>query len=114
MAAIRDRSGHPDSSARYVWRLSVSLSLPLAATRADAHPFPNSVISLGVEEHLISLDIGIPAPELMHVLTGDAHADASTFLASRPQDLRAYLAAHIALQTETGVGPSCYGAVDVA
>ena len=89
------------------------LSLPFAATRAEAHPFPNSVISLGVEENLISLDIGIPAPELMHVLTGDANADASAFLASRPQDLRSYLAAHIALQTEAGAGPACSGAVDV-
>ncbi len=78
------------------------LSLPFAATRAEAHPFPNSVISLGVEEHLISLDIGIPAPELMHVLTGDANADAGAFLASHAQDLRAYLAAHIALRTGAG------------
>ena len=79
------------------------LILPLAAPRSDAHPFPNSVISLGVEDQLISLDIGIPAPELLHVLTGDAKSGANAFLANRPQDLRGYLTAHIALRTDTGV-----------
>ena len=79
------------------------LSLAFAAKSAEAHPYPNSVISLGVEEHVISLDIGIPAPELMHVLTGDANAGAGAFLSSRAEELRSYLAAHIALQTETGL-----------
>ena len=78
------------------------LTLPFAAKKTLAHPFPNSVISLGIEDDLISLDIGIPAPELMHVLTGDANAGASAFLATRPQDLRAYLTAHIGLHTEAG------------
>ncbi len=99
-------SARPCSGGRHFRAFSLALfyllCMPLAAKMAEAHPFPNSVISLGVEEHLISLDIGIPAPELMHVLAGDANADASGFLANRPQDLRAYLAAHIALETETG------------
>lgn len=69
---------------------------------ATAHPYPNSTISVDVSERQLALHIRIPAPDLLLVLTGDAHRDPTKYLAENQTQLRTYLAAHLMLVCSKG------------
>jgi HupE / UreJ protein len=74
----------------------------LLPTRVSAHPYPNSVISVDVGERQLALHIRIPAPDLLLVLTGDAHRNAGTYLALNQHTLMTYIEAHLAARDNKG------------
>jgi hypothetical protein len=85
------------------------------AQGARAHPYPNSVITISINERRLTLTISVPAPELLHVLTGDAYQNAEAYLAKDPQALSFYLDAHLAVLDKGGAMlPHVTSAVSVA
>jgi HupE / UreJ protein len=76
--------------------------LPFLTQSALAHPYPNSLITISVNERLLTLDIRVPAPELLLALTGDAHRDPDAFLKNDRASLIRYLGAHLTVTGAVG------------
>lgn len=79
----------------------VAAILTLAVT-ALAHPLPNTVIAVSIDERRAGLDIAVPAPELLLAMTGDAHLNAKALLANDRKALAAYLDAHLSVLDADG------------
>jgi hypothetical protein len=93
------------AASRAYWVLSLLISLVgayLQPSDALAHPYPNSVISVDVGEKQLALHIRIPAPDLLLVLTGDAHKDPTVYAAENLSSLKTYMDAHLAVIDSNG------------